>query len=386
MSKASTGLVRVLQLGVGNLYGGIESMLTTLARNRPLCPDLHQEFALCFPGQLRNSLEEAGVPVHDLGPVRFSRPWQLWRARRRLRQVLHEVRPDVVLAHGCWVYALGAPTARRCHVPLVLFVHASPKAENWPDRLAQRVRPDACLANSAFTARAVRQWFPGVPCSTVHCPVPSFTVADNTAERQTVRAELETPRDAIVILFAARMEPGKGPDVLLKALALLKNRNDWVCWLAGSPGIAEGKEYLTSLRSMAAQLGIAERLRWLGHRSDVPRLLAAADLLCQPNRLPDSFGISFIEALYAAIPVVTSALGGALEIVDDSCGRLIPPEDAQALAETLRELIDNAEMRHRLGANGPARAEALCNPQRQIQRLHDALKETVVRSLSGTVK
>ncbi len=386
MNKASTVSVRVLHLGVGNLYGGIESMLTTLARSGHLCPELHQEFALCFPGQLRDNLVAASVPVHDLGPVRFSRPWQIWRARQRLRRVLKEIRPDVVVAHGCWVYALSAPTARRCQMPVILFAHSPPSTENWPDRLARRIRPDACIANSAFTARAVREWFPAVPCFTVHCPVPPATVPDSPAERQKVRAELQTPLDAVVILFAARMEPGKGPDVLVQALALLKNRKNWVCWLAGSFGIAGGQEYLSDLRNMAADLGIAERLRWLGLRTDVPRLLLGADVLCQPNRVPESFGIVFVEALSAGLPVVSSALGGALEIVDDSCGRLVSPENAPALADTLRELIKNAPLRRRLGANGPARAEALCDPQRQIQRLHDAVKESVVNSLSGTVR
>lgn len=385
MTKAPTGLMRLLHLGVGNMYGGIESMLTTLARGRHLCPELHQEFALCFPGQLRDNLERTGVPVHDLGPVRFSRPWQVWRARQRLRRALKETRPDVVLAHGSWVYALGAPTAQRCQVPVVLFAHASPKAENWPDRLARRIRPDACIANSAFTARAVREWFAGVPCHTVHCPVPSLAVPDSPAERQTVRAELQSPSDAVVILYAARMEPGKGPDVLLKALASVRASKEWVCWLAGAPGNAQGQAYVEDLHRLASQLGISEHLRWLGHRTDVPRLLAGADVLCQPNRVPEPFGIAFVEALSAGLPVVSSALGGALEIVDDSCGRLVPPENGQVLADTLRELIEDAGLRRRLGANGPARAQALCDPQRQIHRLHEVLQESLLGSPSGTV-
>ena len=61
--------------------------------------------------------------------------------------------------------------------------------------------------------------------------------------------------------------------------------------------------------------------------TDVPRLLAAADIHCQPNISPEPFGIAFIEALAAGLPVVTSAIGGAIEIVDDTCGRLVPASD-----------------------------------------------------------
>ena len=66
-------------------------------------------------------------------------------------------------------------------------------------------------------------------------------------------------------------------------------------------------------------------MRWLGQRRDVPELLAAADIYCQPNVGAEPFGIVFVEALYTGLPVVTTALGGALEIIDASCGVLVPP-------------------------------------------------------------
>ena len=70
---------------------------------------------------------------------------------------------------------------------------------------------------------------------------------------------------------------------------------------------------------------MGERVAFLGARDDVPDLLAQADIFCQPNQSPEPFGIVFIEALQSGIPVVSSRLGGAAEIVDDTCGILIPP-------------------------------------------------------------
>ncbi len=75
------------------------------------------------------------------------------------------------------------------------------------------------------------------------------------------------------------------------------------------------------------------------------RLLAAADIHCQPNTGPEPFGITFIEALYAGLPVVTTSIGGALEIVDGSCGMLVEPNDPAALAGALRRLIEDRELR-----------------------------------------
>src|SRR5215470_10318154 len=97
---------RVLHVNAGNLYGGIETLLVTLARQRDFCAGVAPEFAVCFEGRLSEELRAAGVPVHLLGPARVSRPWTVWRVRRRLREVLAASRSDVVVSHGCWPHAV----------------------------------------------------------------------------------------------------------------------------------------------------------------------------------------------------------------------------------------------------------------------------------------
>src|SRR3989442_10685285 len=130
---------------------------------------------------------------------------------------------------------------------------------------------------------------------------------------------------------------------------------------------------MNSWKKSAATWGIEDRVMFLGQRSDVPRILAAADIHCQPNTGAEPFGITFIEALYAGIPVVTTAMGGAQEIVDDSCGILVPPNDPQALAASLRQLIQDSALRSRLGTAGPIRARQLCDPAAQMARLGELL-------------
>ncbi len=103
-------------------------------------------------------------------------------------------------------------------------------------------------------------------------------------------------------------------------------------------------------------------------------LLAGSDIYCQPNIEPDAFGISLIEAMAAGLPVVTSALGGAKEIVDETCGVLVAPRDSATLASELSALLENRSRRERLGANGPARARALCDPAAQMPRIAEILQ------------
>jgi glycosyltransferase involved in cell wall biosynthesis len=97
-------------------------------------------------------------------------------------------------------------------------------------------------------------------------------------------------------------------------------------------------------------------------------------VLCQPNTAPEPFGIVFAEALSTAIPVVTSDAGGAREIVDRTCGVLVPMGDERSLTAALQSLIDDPELRTRLGSAGPARAASICSPAVQMARLEAVLE------------
>ena len=358
--------MKVLHLYAGNLYGGIETLLTTLARLRHLAPGMEPEFGLCFRGRLWDELATTGVAVHDLGPVRLSRPLMVWRARKRLRRVLAEARLEVVVAHGSWPHAVFAPAVRRAGVRLVHFVHGETTGRHWLERWAAHTPPHLVVANSRFTAGSVESAFPGTRIELCHYPVAAPAV-DRTV-RSEVRSELGTEDGAVVILQASRLERWKGQDVHLAALGLLRDVPGWECWLAGGVQKAGEAEFLAELRSATERAGIADRVRFLGQRADVPRLMAAADVFCQPNTGPEPFGIVFIEALYASLPVVTSWFGGAAEIVDGTCGLLTAPGDMAAVAAALRALIRDPDRRRTLGQAGPARARELCDSARRLSQ------------------
>src|SRR5262249_38073183 len=159
---------------------------------------------------------------------------------------------------------------------------------------------------------------PGSRSEVVYLPVAAPALADGEGDRPRLRAALQTPSEATVIIQASRMEELKGHAVLLQALAELRHLPGWVCWVVGGAQRPREQDYFARLEAQAGQLGLAGRVRFLGQRADVGQLLNAADIHCQPNLGPESFGIGFVEALYAGLPVVTTALGGALEIVEAS--------------------------------------------------------------------
>lgn len=368
--------MKVLHLYSGNLFGGVETLLVTLAQARSLCPQMQPHFALCFEGRLAAELRATGLDIHMLGTVRFSQPWSVWKARRQLNQLLKQ-HFDVVICHSCWPQAIFGPVIRSHQLPQVFWCHDTPKGNHWLEQRAKQTPPDLVIANSHYTLAAIPKLYPAI-CSDVLCyPVPSPHIPDRVSIRDTIRAELNTPDDTVVIIQASRLERWKGHSILVSALAQLRNCPNWLCWIVGGVQRPHEAEYLRELHNQARKLGIANRIQFLGQRSDVSRLLAAADIHCQPNTGPEPFGIAFVEALYAGLPVVTTAIGGGVEIVNEFCGRLVEPNDEIALSQVLRSLITNPVERADLAAGGPARAEQLCNPTKQLTRLYNLLSRLV---------
>lgn len=365
--------MRVLHVYSGNLYGGVETLLVTLARHRAAAPEMETHFALCFEGRLGDELRAAGVPVHPLGAVRMSRPLSVWRARGALRRVARRERIQAVVLHGLWTQVVFGPAVLRAGAPLVLWLHDRVDGGGWLERLARLTRPALAVCNSRYTAATLPALYPGVPGEVVYCPVAPEPATLDARERRELREALDTPEEAVVVVQTSRMEAWKGHALHLEALGRLREVPGWVCWLVGGAQRPEEAEYREGLRRLARELGIADRVRFVGERRDVPRVLAAADVHCQPNLGPEPFGIAFVEAMLAGLPTVTTALGGAVEVVDPSCGAVVPPGDADALAGALRELIGSEAARRARGAQGPERARVLCDPALQLPRLQEVL-------------
>ena len=372
--------MKVLHVYAGNLFGGVETLLVTLAQEQSLCPQMQPHFALCFEGRLADALGAVGVYVHHiLGNVRVSQPWTVWMARRQLDQLLRQECFDVVICHSCWPLAIFGPVVKSHHLPLVFWCHDTPRGRHWVEQWVKQIQPNLAIANSCYTLAAVPKLYPRIPSVCLYYPVPCPNIPNRAAVRQAVRTEWNTPDDAVVIIQTSRLEQWKGQTVLLSALAQLGDTPGWICWLAGGAQRTHEAEYLRELHVQAQELGIADRIRFLGQRADVSCLLVAADIHCQPNTGPEPFGIAFVEALYAGLPVVTTAIGGGMEIVDESCGRLVAPNDANALSQVLRSLIANPGERADFATGGRMRALALCDCSRQMTRLYDTLSQLVSR-------
>ena len=366
--------VKVLHVAAGNLYGGIETFLGTLGRLRHLTPDVERVFAVFHEGRLAEELRQIPQPVHVLGSVRFRKPWSIVAARRRLASLLTDEGIDLVTVHGCWVHCLATPVALAAKVPTVFWGHEIHRGRHWLERWAKRIRPARVVSNGETVAESVRnRLYPDVPLDVVRHPVPK-PVPSRPGAGAELRRALDAPADAVVVLIASRLERWKGHLPLVEALSRLRTEVPWRCWIAGGVQRPQERTYRDEIVQALERAGIADRVRLIGHRSDMPDIYDAADTYCQPNLTPEPFGVSFVQALHAGLPVVSTDFGGAKEIVTDECGLLVPPDDIAGLVRALERVIDEPDLRRRLSGRGPCRAELLCSPRRQLERQRDSLR------------
>lgn len=142
--------------------------------------------------------------------------------------------------------------------------------------------------------------------------------------QKALRDELPVEKGVPLLLMVGRITRWKGHDLVLEALGQMTDL-PWVLAVAG--GIDKNSDYGEELKAQAERLGIAERIRWLGSRKDVARLLAVSQLAVSGSTRPEAFGRVAIEAMAMGVPVVATGIGGSVEtVIDGKTGWLVKPE------------------------------------------------------------
>lgn len=196
------------------------------------------------------------------------------------------------------------------------------------------------LADEGFAASSLGVIYNGIEIG----PLP------DAAARAEVRARLAVADDCVVIGTIARLDPVKDLATLIQAMRLLARSTK-----ARLVVIGDGLEKAT-LERLAADTGLADQIVFLGHRDDARVWLGGCDLYANSS-ISEGISLTVLEAMAAGVPVVATKVGGTPEIVDDSCGRLVPARDPAALAQALQELAGSAALRQSLGAAARARVE-----------------------------
>jgi glycosyltransferase involved in cell wall biosynthesis len=312
--------------------------------------------ALTRLGPLAAELSMAGVPVTLIGKPLKIDPFAL----ARLTRFLKAKRFDVVQT---WVFAAnayGRVAARWAAVPVV--VTAEMAVDLWKTRAHLAIDRalarwcDKVVGNSHAVVDFYRQ--AGLPEDKLAMIYSGIDVDVNVdailaVDRSEVRARFGWPADAPVVLFAGRLMPQKGVADLINALDLLQHVRPQIRTLIVGAGPLKSE-----LEEVAHAYRLDEKVKFLGHRDDVPTLLAAADLLVLPS-LYEGLPNVVLEAMRLGKPVVATAAPGTVEVVNPGeTGLLVPLRNPPALAQAIRTLVDDRALASRLGAAGRARVEA----------------------------
>lgn len=342
--------IRVLWLIKGLGPGGAEQLLVSAARVTD-----HDRFAVeaaylrADKRQLVPALEQAGVRTHCLTTGRAGR--LLWPLR--LRRLMAGF--DVVHGHSPLLAGVVRPLARslRRRPITVSTEHNVWSSFTRPTRLLNAVTAVLDAQRWAVSEEALASmWAPlrrGAEVL-VHGIVQNDTPPDPDARRR-VRAEFGIPADAVVAVIVANFRREKDyPNVLHAARrAFDTDPRLWVVAVGQGPLEAD-------VRALHAELGLGDRFVLAGYRSDVPDILAAADLFTLGSAF-EGLPVSIMEAMAAGLPVVATAVGGVPEaVVAGETGLLVPPHDDRALADAWLELSGDPERRTRMARAARERA------------------------------
>ena len=277
---------------------------------------------------------------------------------------------DVVHSHYWLSGQVGALARDRWGVPLVHSMHTMAKVKNealaegdTPEPLARLIgeqqvvdAADLLIANTTLEAKQLIDLY-DADASRVEVVHPGVDLSVfRPMDRAVVRRSLGLPTDAIVFLFAGRIQPLKAPDVLLRAVAVLLEqdpalRSRLVVPVVGGPS-GSGLEHPESLAQLADELGLADVVRFVPPvaQSELARWCAAATAVAVPS-YNESFGLVAAEAQAAGTPVVAAAVGGLTTVVADRrSGLLVEGHEPRDWAAALRRLVDDPALTARLGA------------------------------------
>jgi glycosyltransferase involved in cell wall biosynthesis len=340
--------MRVLHVIDSLRSGGAEALLTGLVPRMMHLGVMSDIFVLERSG---SSLEqEAQRWARILGSER-GRPYSLWTVLR-LREAIRDGDYEIVHSHlfpaQMWV-PLALALSRRKPILVTTEHSTNNRRRGWRwFKIAERwmyKHYDAAVCVSDAVAASLQKWVPEAQ--------PKVRVIPNGVDTRVIQEagraeshEIGGPLSGPAVISVGRFEPAKDYETLLRALARIPVVQ---ALLVGDGSKREAME------DLASTLGLKDRVRFLGERRDVYRLLKAADVFVQSSRW-EGFGLAAVEAMAAGLPVVASRVSGLADVVGDA-GLTFPAGDVEALAACLERVLEDDELRDDLIVRSLKRAK-----------------------------
>jgi glycosyltransferase involved in cell wall biosynthesis len=366
--------MRVLHVVEAMHQGGAESLVVEHVRRA--APGIESMVvALNRGGPSLDAAAAAGAEVRVLGKGAARA-----RAISELVRIMRERRIDVMNGHNPTGAMYGTLAARMAGVPVVVRTEHS---IHYPGRgfrfygpvealltaMSDRV---ICVCEASRESHASR--FRGSEHKFVTVLNGISDAPSGIRPAAESRAELGLPADAAVALTVGSLTPQKSQDVLLRAMARAAERAPKAVLLIAGEG-----RLRDALLALHGELGLGERVRFLGPRTDVPDLMAACDLFVLSSSR-EGLSVTLLEAMRAGKATLATAVGGNPEAVADGVtGRIVPVGDAAAMGEVLAELLGSPERLGALGDAGHARWRERFTAADMVARTEAIYREALAR-------
>lgn len=365
--------LRLLHLVANRWWTGNADPALDLART--LAGRGHAVWFGCVRGDvLEAHVREAGVPLLEgVFLARTSRPWRLLADVWGIARFVRRERIDLVHTHQTHDHWLAALALRGTVARLVRTVHHRRAAQHgmmarWVFR-----RTDAILASSEAIAERLRAGLAGTRPVTVVPGAVDVRLFNPDVDPTAVRAELGVGA-APVAGCVARMVPGRGHDVLLRAAVLLRARRP------GARIVLVGRgEIHAQLERDVDRLGLRDTVLFTGYRGgDLPAVLTMMDALVFLGAGSEESCRAVLEAMAAARPVVAARVGALPETVLDGETGWLVDATPEAVAGRLEQLLGDPALARRMGLAGRRRVETLFTAERRAERV-EAVYESLMR-------
>ena len=319
-------------------------------------------------GDLSEEARERGLVLHAVPSLqREVDPWADYKAYRSIARILGKGGYDIVHTHISKAGILGRLAARRARVPVVVHSYHGLADEigktSFKSEVFRRCERRAALSSDALVtvSRSVaRQW------QDMQVGVKGqYRVVSNGIDTAHYAAAeiLDLPGEPRLVVVAS-MTPEKGLDVLLRAMSFIVAEFPSVClYVVGDGPLRK------PLEALACELGLEQRIHFVGIQPDVRPYLGSCDLALLPS-LSEGMGLAAVEAMAVGRAVVGSHTGGIPEVVvEGETGLLVPPGDVQGLASAVAVLLRNPTRRLAMGRAGQARAHDQFSLQEALAKL-----------------
>jgi glycosyltransferase involved in cell wall biosynthesis len=357
------------------ISGGERSLLELLAGLRG-----RVEAIVATPeGELADAVRALGVPARaipgtagslKLHPVHTPRTGaELIRAAAAVRRLGREERADLAHANSIRAGLVAGAAARAGGAPAVVHIRdvLPPGPVTRATRAAIAGTAAAIVANSEYALRHFVTGRPGPMTGVAHSPVDLERLeAAAGLGRDDARTRLGLPPgDGPVLGVVAQLTPWKAQDDAVRIAAGLRAAHPGVrLVLVGSAKFVaratrhDNQAFVRGLEALIDDLGMGDRVHFLGERADVPEVLRALDLLLLPS-WEEPFGRAVVEGLASGVPVAATAMGGPPEIIRDGVeGLLLPPREPEAWITALAALLGQPERLAAMARAGRERARA----------------------------